>query len=439
MKTHRRLFAGILLSCIALRVEVQTAPGITETNTPAHQSALKFMRGVGLGNYLEYPPNTFPITYTAQDFKLIRAEGFDHVRLPIGWHLYSGPGPDFILSPNIFAKADTLMNSALSLGLGVILDFHKFDDFTFSPGSNKEQFYAIWRQVAAHYANAPPNVVFALLNEPFYTAMMNPIFDEVIRQIRITNPDRTIWVGPGQYNSIDELNRLSLPTNDKNLIVTVHVYDPYYFTHQGAEWALPDTATTGVIFPGPPAVPLKPSPTITHGWVLDWFRDYNNKPTAINPSSPASFKAKLHQARLWSDRVGRPVHVGEFGCYEKADAQSRVNLYKEIRNAMDAEGLGWAMWDWKAGFHYIKNGRPDPPGLREALFPSFELEIRSKGTIEFDAAKGKTFLVEKASSLALPVLWQPLSTQTLVSPKFLFNDPQAVGDSVGFYRVQWLK
>src|SRR5207302_6791217 len=117
----------------------------------------------------------------------------------------------------------------------------------------------------------------------------------------------------------------------------------------------------------------------------------------------------------------------------------RVNFYREIRAAMDAEGLGWAMWDWKAGFHYIKNGQPDPPGMREALFPAFEVESPAPGTLEFDAAKGKTFLVQKAPSLTLPISWQPISTQTLVSPKFLYSDPQADGDSAGFYRVQWIK
>ena len=46
--------------------------------------------------------------------------------------------------------------------------------------------------------------------------------------------------------------QLRLPDDDENLIVTVHNYDPFYFTHQGATWAGPDTKVTGIRFPGPP-------------------------------------------------------------------------------------------------------------------------------------------------------------------------------------------
>src|SRR6185369_1786881 len=129
---------------------------IASTNTPAHQAALKFARGINLGNYLESIPNSGgQLSYTAQDFTLIRAEGFDHVRVPIAWHYYLGPAPDYTLSSSIFSKVDFLVTNAMSKGLGAILDIHHFDDFTANPPGWTNQFYAIWRQVAAHYSNFP--------------------------------------------------------------------------------------------------------------------------------------------------------------------------------------------------------------------------------------------------------------------------------------------
>jgi endoglucanase len=97
-----------------------------------------------------------------------------------------------------------------------------------------------------------------------------------------------------------------LPANDQNLMVTVHCYDPYYFTHQGAEWD-PDCKTTGVLYPGPPPVPLQPDPSITHDWVLTWFRQYDTYPTASNPSSDASFKTRMKNAKA---SIGAPVPEG---------------------------------------------------------------------------------------------------------------------------------
>jgi len=449
-RTIRRLvfLVPLLLLGVALEAEAQIMTPILARDTPAHLAARRFMRGVNLSNYLEYQPGDPPRTqsYSTSDFALIRAEGFDHVRVPVAWHFYTGPATNYTLSSSIFSSVDLMVNAALNQGLNVLLDFHNFSDFMFDPVGNRQKFYSIWRQVAAHYSNAPPAVAFELLNEPnnvASTTVMNQYYPEAIRQIRLTNPNRTLFLGPGQWNGLDELRigpgGLILPDYDTNLIAAVHCYDPYYFTHQGAEWALPDTGTTGVLFSGPPSVPLQPNSSITHSWVLDWFRDYNTKPATINPSSPYAFRVKLQAARAWSEYYGRPVHVGEFGCYEKADAQSRVRFYQEIRSLMDQQGLGWAMWDWKAGFHYIKSGRPDPPEMRDAMFPRPQLSSRRIGTIEWDGAVGKTYLVEQSTSLTLPTAWHPVSTQTVVSPLPLSYALQTNEAAPVFFRVQWVK
>ncbi len=347
---------------------------ITDRNTPAHQAARQYMRGVNISNYLEAPPGQdWGAHYTAADFDHIRKEGFDHVRLPVGWHHYAGPAPQFQLRDEIFSKADFLVNSAVERGLNVIVNLHHFDQFTDDPAANTEKFYAIWRQVAAHYASSGTGVAFELLNEPHgaaTTAMMNPIYAETIRQIRTSNPQRTIFVGPSRWNQVSELPSLRLPDDEQNVIVSVHCYDPFYFTHQGASWSGPDTKITGIQFPGPPAAPLVPSSTAALSpHVRDWLHQYNTLPSDQNPCSPRAFRPQVAEAKEWSDYYGRPIHFGEFGSYEKADAASRASYYATFRQALDEANMGWAIWDWKAGFKFWddKQGRP-VPGMREALF-----------------------------------------------------------------------
>jgi endoglucanase len=347
---------------------------LLNSNSPAHEAAKWFMRGANLGNYLEAPKGRdWGIRVSAEELAIIKHEGFDHVRVPIRWSDYAGPGPEFALSPEIFSRVDFVVTNALAAKLAVIINLHHFDAFTSEPDRNTDEFLAIWQQVAGHYANFTNTVAFELLNEPrdaATTQKMNPVYARTIAEIRKTNPRRTIFVGPGKWNQVDELKNLVLPADDNNLIVTVHCYEPFYFTHQGATWAGDDTKVKGIQFPGPPAKPLVPDASLKlNPWVVDWIHRYNTLPTAENPSSALAFTGKLELARAWSDYYGRPIHVGEFGCYTTADADSRARFYEAFRRACDGNKLGWAIWDWSAGFRYWdKAGKRPMAGMREALF-----------------------------------------------------------------------
>ena len=120
----------------------------------------------------------------------------------------------------------------------------------------------------------------------------------------------------------------------------------------------------------PPATPLVPDASLKlNPWVTEWIKDYNTLPTEKNPSGAAAFTGRLAYARAWSDHYGRPVHVGEFGCYTRADPESRARYYAAVRQTLDEQKLGWAIWDWSGGFRYWDNKLQQPmPGMRAAMF-----------------------------------------------------------------------
>ena len=353
------LYAGILLAANVFAAAAEN---------PASLALEHFRRGANFGNYLEVPPEqNWALTYTLDDIKNVKKEGFDHIRLPIGWHHYAGPGPAFKLSPVIFQKVDFIVTNSLNEGLAVIINIHHFDAFTSDPDANTAEFLAIWRQIAKHYQQSGGKLAFELLNEPkdaATTERINPIYALAISAVRETNPDRTIFVGPGRWNSLDEVPKLELPENDQNLIVTVHCYDPFLFTHQGADWTGSATETTGIIYPGPPERPIQPKGEHPN---VKWFEGYNHLPTNENPSSKKAFEARMEKVARWGKEHHRPIHLGEFGAYTKADPDSRARYYKDMRETAEKLGFGWAIWDWKAGFKYWDGTNP-LPGMRAALF-----------------------------------------------------------------------
>ena len=62
-------------------------------SSPAHLAAKRFLRGANLANSLEAPPGQdWGGHYSAEDLRLIKNEGFDHVRIPDRLASLHGPG-----------------------------------------------------------------------------------------------------------------------------------------------------------------------------------------------------------------------------------------------------------------------------------------------------------------------------------------------------------
>ena len=78
----------------------------------------------------------------------------------------------------------------------MLVNIHHFDAFTSDPAAHTNDFYALWRQIARHYASTPLGVAFELINEPkdkATTTVLNPIYAAAIRHLRDISPRRTIF------------------------------------------------------------------------------------------------------------------------------------------------------------------------------------------------------------------------------------------------------
>lgn len=301
----------------------QQAYVIAQEDQFAYQQAARLGRGVNLGNALEAPrEGEWGVTLKEEYFDLIRDAGFDSVRVPIRWNAYALEESPFTISPDIFARVDWVIEQATARELAVVINIHHYEEIMATPRPEKERFLAIWEQIAKHYQSAPDTVFFEILNEPngsLSTLYWVEYANEAIQVIRKTNPDRSIVVGPGNWNSLWNLWELSLPETDRNLIVTFHYYDPFQFTHQGAEWV--DNS----------------DPWLGTQWVED-------------EESLAKIRADFKVAYDWSLVNRRPIYLGEFGAYSKADLESRHLWTRSVARIAEEYGFAWAYWEFCAGF-----------------------------------------------------------------------------------------
>lgn len=362
---------------LTFRAKSATPPGfvspkILGNDTPAHQAASKLKRGMNLGNCWEAPPPySWGIRFMPDDIDRIAAEGFDHIRVPVGWHFFlKETEAGFEIDPKLLTDLEPVLRRALEKKMHVLLDWHHFHDLTTDPTAHRGRFVKVWETIARHFQSWPPELFFELLNEPrdaLTTEVVNPIHAEAIAAIRKLCPERIILLSPSNWGDIREIEKLRLPDEDDRLLVTVHCYEPFYFTHQRAGWVQLNDLR-GLTFPGPPSTPLEvPASMQENEGVKNFINAYNTLPADKNPCSPAIIRELLDLAREWSDHFGRPVHLGEFGSMNSIEPISRARYTREVRTMAEARGIPWTLWDWKATFGYWNSSKNETV-LREALF-----------------------------------------------------------------------
>jgi endoglucanase len=279
--------------------------------------------GVNLGNMLEAPrEGAWGQSVQAGYFPIIRQAGFTLVRVPISWAAHVSPGPDFAVDPAFFDRIDWVVAQAKQNDLRVILDDHNDDALMKDPGANSDRFTAIWKQVAEHYRDEPDTVLFELLNEPngaLDAPRWNALLARTLAIVRVSNPTRTVIVGPVRWNSIGALPDLALPAGDRHLLVTVHFYDPMTFTHQGAEWIDGSGKWLGNTWQGDDAEKL----AVTRAF---------------------------DQAAAWGAANRRPIFLGEFGAYSKGDIDSRARWTAFVARTAESHGFAWTYWEFCSGF-----------------------------------------------------------------------------------------
>ncbi len=282
-------------------------------------------RGINLGNTFEAPTETaWGNPWNPEYFAIMSELGFQHVRIPVRWETpeRSLEEPPYTIDPAFLARIREVVAAALENDLLAIVNLHHHNALYADPEGQKDRFLAHWTQISEAFQEHPETLLFEVLNEPhdnLSPEMWNVFFAEALQIIRRTNPERIVLMGTAEYGGLRAVPNIELP-DDENLILSVHYYNPFQFTHQGASWS------------GPQA----------QDWVGTEWHDTEAERDAV----VREFEETLRLSREWNV----PVHVGEFGAYSRADLDSRVRWTRFLARWFEEQDFSWAYWEFSAGF-----------------------------------------------------------------------------------------
>ncbi len=327
-----QVLAWLLAACAGAGLQPARAMPVQDCHAVSPQAcrtAHALGRGVNLGNMLEAPHEGDWGVRLEPAFIEMTARHFQTVRLPVRWSNHAAPTADARIDAAFARRVDEAVDGLLARGVHVILNVHHYTQITGGPLHAREfavdpavletRLVNLWRQIAWRYRHHPPQLVFELLNEPHGALegeRWNRLAARLLATVRRSNPTRVVMIGPGQWNHPRALPALRLP-RDRHLIVPIHLYDPFDFTHQGVTWR-PEPMPTGI--------------------------------RCCDDAQRAQVVRALDDAMRWNRAHGVPVHLGEFGAHRAGDLDSRAAYARLVRDEAERRGIGWAWWEWGSDF-----------------------------------------------------------------------------------------
>jgi aryl-phospho-beta-D-glucosidase BglC (GH1 family) len=350
----------------------------------------KLGRGVNMGNMFEAPSeeawgNPFKDDY----FERIAGLGFNHVRIPITWDvpartLQVAP---YTINAEFMARIKYVVDKAQKAGLMAIINMHHHEDIFANPDAAKAEFLGQWKQIAETFKDYDNRLLFEPLNEPhgnLKPEQWNTYFADALSIIREKNPNRGVIMGIANYGGLSAVPEIVFPKEGNKVILSIHYYEPFHFTHQGAGWV------------------NNSSPWLGTKWTNT---DLEQK----------TVKSQFQFAINFAKEHNVPINIGEFGAYSTADMDSRVLWTTFLARWFEEQGLSWAYWEFSSGFGFfnpvtkeynqrlvdalLKNPLPEPVITKTTVLyeSDFTSGLNGWSLATQGAAKG-TFIAERGKA-----------------------------------------
>ena len=350
---------GVLRAAVA-------AATVLATGLPARAAVPALRRGVNLAHWFEYERNQ-PVSRA--EMSGLKAQGFDHVRIPLdplacGWDTASPALLPFL------PALDQALSWAQEAGLTVVLDLHLLPEHKLLLETQSELeplLEGLWVRLAQAFAARPPEaLVYELLNEPQYYGLAGlrwPVLQRrLLAAVRAQDAVHGVLLTGNRGSSIDGLLGL-VPEPDAQVAYTFHFYDPFIFTHQGLPW-LDERYTsagtrTGVRYPASLHAGSLPTVLRTNERSAPEWAEYTGRSW-----DGATVRQAIDRAANWARARGVRLQCTEFGCIRaQVDPASRYRWLADVRSRLRGQ---WHRLDGVGLHPHLRHHRPilaNRPGM----------------------------------------------------------------------------
>lgn len=249
------------------------------------------------------------------------------------------------LEATVLRGLEAIVGDATDLGLSVVISNHRDPELLSDPQGHLAATLANVTSLSEAFEGRGSELIVEPLSEPerALDPIWNDVATELIGAVRQCDQQRTILIGPHTMNNARFLGELSLPPEERNLIVGIHHYWPITFTMQGEMFLGEDH-----MFGNP--------------------RDWVGTTWDQTPSQEAELRSGFEQVATWGAATGYPLFLGEFGTTNHADLASRVRWTRFNRRLAEGHEIPWAIWSLGPVFAiYDLNTRTFVPELLAAL------------------------------------------------------------------------
>jgi endoglucanase len=324
--------------------------GLKAATSAEHQKPkLTFPRYRGfnlLAKFGEWGPRA---KFEEEDFEIMAEWGFDFARIPMSYWRWASKDNWFKIDEEIIKDIDEVVELGKKYKIHINLNLHRIPGYCINDrkkepvdlyedtpeNMQKALDGAIfhWKLFAKRYKGiSNSQLSFDLINEPPETKDETPhvrVITALVKAIREEDPNRLI-VSDGKDVGRTPLFGIA----HLDIVQSAHCYDPMLISHYKAEWAANWLDSSKV-----PTWPLKDK------YGILWDKTYL-KTRIIDPWLPLV-------------KMGVPVHVGEFGCYNKTPHDVAIAWMKDMLSLWKEVGWGYAMWNLRGEIGVLDSERAD--------------------------------------------------------------------------------